>query len=97
MFWFFGLGACEILAPWPGIEPTVPALEGEVLTTGPPETSLSINFRFYDSSTKKENFKQFINKNNYLPLSYIHIWKASKSLYDSSLFPRESDPLVTRY
>ena len=25
-----------ILAPQPGIEPTPPALEGEVLTTGPP-------------------------------------------------------------
>ena len=25
---------CEILALWPGIEPTPPALEGEILTTG---------------------------------------------------------------
>ena len=24
MFWFCGLEACEILAPWPGIEPTPP-------------------------------------------------------------------------
>ena len=36
MFWFFGPKASGILAPWPGIKPTVPALEGEVLTTGPP-------------------------------------------------------------
>ena len=35
MFWFFGLKACGILAPWPGVEPTSPALEDEVLTTGP--------------------------------------------------------------
>ena len=35
MFWFFGCEACGILAPWPGIEPVPPALEGEVLTTGP--------------------------------------------------------------
>ena len=35
MFWFFGHEACGILAPRPGIEPTPPALEGEVLTTGP--------------------------------------------------------------
>ena len=34
MFWFFGREACGILAPWPGFEPTPPALEGEVLTTG---------------------------------------------------------------
>ena len=30
MFWFFGHEACGILAPQPGIEPTPPALEGEV-------------------------------------------------------------------
>ena len=34
MFWYFGQEACEILAPWPGIEPTPPALENEVLGTG---------------------------------------------------------------
>ena len=39
MFWFFGPEACGILAPQPGIEPTHPALEGEVLTTGPPGKS----------------------------------------------------------
>ena len=36
MFWFFGLEACGILAPQPGIEHTLPSLEDEVLTTGPP-------------------------------------------------------------
>ena len=39
MFWLFGLKACEILAPGPGIEPAPPALEGEVLTTGLPGKS----------------------------------------------------------
>ena len=39
MFWFFGCEACGILAPRPGIEPAPPALEGEVLTTGPPGKS----------------------------------------------------------
>ena len=33
--------ACGILAPWPGIKLTLPALEGEVLTTGPPGKSQS--------------------------------------------------------
>ena len=42
MFWFFGQEACGILAPPPGIEPTPPALEGEVLTTGPPGKSLAL-------------------------------------------------------
>ena len=36
---FFGLEACGTLTFWPGIEPTHPALEGEVLTTGLPGKS----------------------------------------------------------
>ena len=36
MFCVFGLEARGILSPQPGIEPVTPALEGEVLTTGPP-------------------------------------------------------------
>ena len=35
-FGFFGPEACEILAPQPGVETSLPALEGEVLTPGPP-------------------------------------------------------------
>ena len=35
-FLFFGREACGILAPWPGIKPAPLALEGKVLTTGPP-------------------------------------------------------------
>ena len=27
--------ACGVLAPWPGMQPLAPALEGEVPTTGP--------------------------------------------------------------
>ena len=40
MFWFFGPKACRLLAPQLGIEPTPPALEGKVLTTGLPGKSL---------------------------------------------------------
>ena len=40
MFWVFGREACGILAPRPRIKPAPPALEGEVLTTGPPGKSL---------------------------------------------------------
>jgi len=39
MFWFFGHEACGILAPLPGIKPTTPALDGEVLPTGLPGKS----------------------------------------------------------
>ena len=36
---FFGSESCGIIAPWPGIEPTAPELEGEVLTARPPGKS----------------------------------------------------------
>ena len=36
MLWFFAHEAYGILAPWPGIESSLPTLEGEFLTTGPP-------------------------------------------------------------
>ena len=42
MFWFFGREACGIPVPRLGIEPSPPALEGEVLTTGPPGKSLHL-------------------------------------------------------
>ena len=44
MFWFFGHKACGIFAPHPGMEPTLTALEGKVLTARLPEKSLSIFF-----------------------------------------------------
>ena len=43
-FWFSGGQACGILAPRPGVEPTPPALEGEVLTTGLLRKSPDPNF-----------------------------------------------------
>jgi len=45
---FFGLEVCVTLAPWPGIEPTLSILEGEVLTTGPPGKSLSFLKNFWN-------------------------------------------------
>ena len=42
MFWFFGWEACGILTPQQEIELAPPALEGEVLTTGPPGKSLDV-------------------------------------------------------
>ena len=38
----FGRKVCGFLAPWPGIKPAPPALEGEVLTTGLPGKSLDL-------------------------------------------------------
>ena len=39
--------ACWILVPWPGIEPTFPALQGEFLTTGPSGKPQSLYFVFW--------------------------------------------------
>ena len=36
MIWFFGYKACGIFVPQPRIKPAPSALEGEVLTSGPP-------------------------------------------------------------
>ena len=41
---FFGHKACGIPAPCAGLKPTLPALEGEILTTGTPGKSLN-NFK----------------------------------------------------
>ena len=40
LFWCFSFEAYELLAPWPWITPTPRALEGKVLTTGPPGKTL---------------------------------------------------------
>ena len=42
MFWFSGWKTCGIFAPWLGTEPIPNALEGKVLTTGPPGKSLGV-------------------------------------------------------
>ena len=42
-FQFFGHKACGILTPQPGTQAAAPALEGEVLTTGPPGKSQQMN------------------------------------------------------
>ena len=55
MFWFFGHEACGILAPRPGIEPASPALEGRLLTTGPPGKSRD----FLKKSKKRDILKIF--------------------------------------
>ena len=50
-FCFFGHKPCGILTPWPGIEPTPPALEGEVLSNGLPWTFPKNGFLFLKPGT----------------------------------------------
>ena len=49
-------GACGILVPRPGIEPSSPALEGGFFTTGPPGKSLNwfISISLFSSSSGSE-------------------------------------------
>ena len=53
MFWFSGHKTCGILAPWAVINLAPPALEGGVLTTGPPGKSraLFFNSHFHSQAT----------------------------------------------
>ena len=71
MFWFFGREACGILAPRPGIEPAPPALEGKVLTTGPPGKSLDCSkfFKILLFNSKPCPDYPEIGKIYYFPLS----------------------------
>ena len=46
MFRCFVQEARRLLALWPGIKPTPPALEGQVLTTGPPGKTHFNFFKF---------------------------------------------------
>ena len=45
ILWLFGCEARGALATGPGIEPTPPALEGKVLTTGPPGKSQTLLYK----------------------------------------------------
>ena len=60
MFWFCGHEACGILAPQPGIEPTVPALEGKILTTELLGKSLFFFF-FNDYNYRRVRTKTGVN------------------------------------
>ena len=58
----FGQEVCEILAPRPGIEPTLTALKGEVLTTGKSPGFLilkqsSVIYREWEERTRRETSK----------------------------------------
>ena len=68
MFWFFGRKACGILAPRPGIEPAPPALEGKVLTTGPPGKSLQLILIGLVCKTHQDNGHKLHNMS--LPSSF---------------------------
>ena len=64
-FFFYGCRIFRILASWPEVEPTAPALEGKILTTGPPGkflkfTLLSIKAAIYPSGFIHCHFLQIL-------------------------------------
>ena len=72
-FWLH-LEACANLVPWPRTEPVPPALEGGVLTTGPPGKSLIAHFRLgivKDEGLAHGNLPRFSRT-----LYFSHIWTA---------------------
>ena len=48
MFWDFGHEAVRILFPQTGMEPVLPALEGEFVTAGPPILNRRLGKHFAD-------------------------------------------------
>ena len=59
--------ACGALVPWPGIEPTSPALKGSVLTTGPPGKSLFLHL-YNESPATQPTEVEAQNPPHILPL-----------------------------
>ena len=90
LLWFCYGFLCGILAPQPGIKPIPPALEGEVLTHGPPGKPPAEALMYA--------FKQFKNNLNRVPiaicflfLSVTQIFKLPSSLA-TRLFPSFASP-----
>ena len=78
MVLFCGPEACWILAPQPGIRPALPALGGEVLTTGPPGKSQEALFLLRISNTPKtvtmlEQIQQIFHDPQSTDVSLLHI------------------------
>ena len=75
-FGFFGHEACEIFAPWPGIEPVSSALEDEVLTAGLPEKSQNYVWVIPEGNilrdlTSEINLEKLMRFENYFINSFI--------------------------
>ena len=75
--------ACGILAPRPGIGPVPPAMEGKVLTTGPPGMSLRDSL----NSVVLYSFQKFHTHNFFFFFSFIFIsWKLITLQYCSDFY-----------
>ena len=84
----FGHEACGILAPWHGTEPVPPALEGGVLTTGPPGKSLGkllkVNIETFCVCVN-QHFQGNRTSRKYNDLSFL-MWSLTSSKQGSVLW-----------
>ena len=79
-FFFFGREICGILALWPGTEPTHPALEGEVLTTGlPGKSQQTLIFFFKGLARPQERQQNFLN--NFLGVNWLSCNRRSTNIW----------------
>ena len=81
MFWCSTQKACGILAVWQGLEPSSTALEGEVLTSGPPGTSHSYEFK------QQTSMYPFPTLSICWILFFLHFFTCVKMAQISSLSP----------
>ena len=97
-FGFFGHNFCGILALWPGIKSTTPALEDEFLTTLPPVRSQGVIFipviqtrklrkiRRMSEKTVKLSFKPTFYTNSSEVIQelgwYVYLWRTFENLYN---------------
>ena len=75
MFWFFGQKACGIFVPWPGTEPSSPALENEVLTTGLPGQSLLLLIQFEKKSGSSQTLALPQSPRELVKIHIFKVWE----------------------
>ena len=97
MFWFFGCKVCGILTSQPGIHPAPPALEGDVLTTGPAPPRKVPNFiSLLGKYIYRERNSQMIS----VQLNeFSHSWNQApdqEKTLSHRLLPRTPLPVTTR-
>ena len=97
--WFFDHEACEILALQPGIEPTPPALDGKVLTTGSPWKSLFVSLTLKHVSFRQQivgSFSFYLYDNYYLSIGLFYSF-VFNIIVDIETFFKEITGLVPDY
>ena len=86
-FWLLGQEACRILVPWPGTEPTLPALKGEVLDHWTASEVHRLNF-FLEKFSVQFSSVQSLSRVRLFATPWIAACQASLSITNSRSLPR---------